>query len=154
MAADATSTADPVAHYKALLRSFIDRRPSGLRGRVARALGKHKSFVTQITSPAYAAPIPATDVRIILDTCHLSREERAEFLAAYRQAHPGRGERIAGATRPKMELRIALPSFRNPATARHVEALIVDFAERVVRLAKAAEAPAEAPALSEKEPPR
>ena len=33
--------------------------PSGTRQRLAAALGKNRSFVTQITSPAYATPIPA-----------------------------------------------------------------------------------------------
>ncbi len=39
--------------YKAILAQIIDDRPSGTRQRLAAALGKHRSFVTQITSPAY-----------------------------------------------------------------------------------------------------
>ena len=57
---------------RSLLRSFIERRPSGLRGRLAMALGKHKSFVSQIANPAYAVPIPAGDLPIIFEICHLS----------------------------------------------------------------------------------
>ena len=42
-----------------MLSTVIDQRPSGTRQRLADALGKHRSFVTQITSPAYSTPIPA-----------------------------------------------------------------------------------------------
>src|SRR5689334_6613204 len=56
-----------VARYKAYLRHCIDRRPSGLRQRLATALGKHKSFVSQISNPAYSVPIPAGDLATILE---------------------------------------------------------------------------------------
>ena len=61
------SRAEIIAGYKSLLRSCIERRPSGLRGRLAMALGKHKSFVSQIANPAYAVPIPAGDLPIIFE---------------------------------------------------------------------------------------
>ena len=44
---------DAVAAYKQILRECIDRRPSGTRQKIALALGKHKSFVSQMTNPAY-----------------------------------------------------------------------------------------------------
>ena len=50
------------------------------RGRLAMALGKHKSFVSQIANPAYAVPIPAGDLPIIFEICHLSAQERQGFL--------------------------------------------------------------------------
>jgi len=37
--------------YKSVLSTVIEQRPSGARQRLADALGKHRSFVTQITSP-------------------------------------------------------------------------------------------------------
>ena len=37
--ADPAERAEAIAGYKSLLRSFIERRPSGLRGRLALALG-------------------------------------------------------------------------------------------------------------------
>src|SRR6476661_2765698 len=97
MPADAlpASRAEIIAGYKALLRSFIERRPSGLRGRLAMALGKHRSFVSQIANPAYAVPIPAGDLPTIFEVCHLSPQEREGFLALYRRAHPERGRRLA-----------------------------------------------------------
>ncbi|MFO1049061.1 MAG: hypothetical protein U1E52_14315 [Geminicoccaceae bacterium] len=128
-----------IAGYKSLLRTFIERRPSGLRGRLALALGKHKSFVSQIANPAYAVPIPAGDLPIIFDACHLSIPEREGFLTLYRQAHPERDRRPAAPLPSSHELRLALPEFRSPATAREVEALIRDFAARIIRMAAHAE---------------
>ncbi len=61
-----------VADYKAILRRVLDNRPSGTRLKLAAALGKNRSFVTQITNPAYLVPIPAKHVAIIFEVCHLS----------------------------------------------------------------------------------
>ena len=83
-----------VARYKELLRDYIDRRPSGLRGKLALALGKHKSFISQITNPAYAVPIPAGDLATIFALCHLAPEEREAFMRLYRAAHPERARRL------------------------------------------------------------
>ena len=142
MPADAlpASRAEIIAGYKSLLRSFLERRPSGLRGRLAMALGKHKSFVSQIANPAYTVPIPAGDLPIIFEICHLSPQERDGFLALYRQAHPERSRRLAPAGPRSHELRIAVPEFRSEATAREVEALILDLSARIIRLAQHAEA--------------
>ena len=79
-----------VADYKVILRKVLDNRPSGTRLKLAAALGKNRSFVTQITNPAYLVPIPAQHVAIIFEVCHLSSSERAAFLEIYGRAHPGR----------------------------------------------------------------
>jgi hypothetical protein len=131
-----------VAAYKTLLRAFIERRPSGLRGRLALALGKHKSFVSQITNPLYSVPIPACDLPLIIDICRLSAAERDELLALYRAAHPQRQQRPpAPPPGPgPHELRIALPAFRSLAVERQIEALILEVAGRIIRIAQAAEA--------------
>jgi hypothetical protein len=134
------SRAEIIAGYKSLLRSFLERRPSGLRGRLALALGKHKSFVSQIANPAYAVPIPAGDLPIIFEICHLSPQEREGFLALYRRAHPERSRRLPLPGPRGHELRIAVPEFRSPTTAREVEALILDLSARIIRLAQHAEA--------------
>jgi hypothetical protein len=47
---------DAVRSYKRLLQAYLDRRPSGTRQKIALALGKHKSFISQIANPAYPAP--------------------------------------------------------------------------------------------------
>ena len=53
---------EAVQRYKTILQHVIDNRPSGTRQRLAGALGKNRSFISQITSPAYATPIPARHV--------------------------------------------------------------------------------------------
>lgn len=127
-----------VARYKQLLRDYIDRRPSGLRGKLALALGKHKSFISQITNPAYAVPIPAGDLATIFALCHLAPEEREAFMRLYRAAHPERARRLRPVSAAH-ELRIQLPSIRNEGLARELEALILDFAARSIRLAQRAD---------------
>lgn len=124
-----------VARYKAYLRDCIDRRPSGLRQKLARALDKHKSFVSQITNPAYPVPVPAGDLETILEVCHLSPEERRQFLALYDAAHPREAPR-RGVRAAAHRIHIDLPAFPDVATALEVEGLIRDFAARVIRLAQ------------------
>jgi len=87
------------------------------------ALGKHKSFVSQITNPAYSVPIPATDLATIFEICHLSPAEREQFLTDYRAAHPDRASRPLRAANAPHELRIALPKFETESRAREVEAM-------------------------------
>ena len=126
-----------VADYKAILRTYVDRRPSGTRLKIAQALGKHKSFVSQITNPAYSVPVPAQHVSTILEICHFSPEERDTFLAAYGAAHPN--QRLAVKPRPKAAashvIHIQVPAFDDADTQREVEDTIRQFANRVIGLA-------------------
>ena len=48
-----------VAAYKRVLQDVLERRPSGMRQRLAEALGKNRSFISQISNPTYPTPIPA-----------------------------------------------------------------------------------------------
>jgi hypothetical protein len=143
--ADAPGRAELIARYKTELRGWIDRRPSGLRRQLALTLGKNQSFISQITNPVYSVPIPAGDLPTIFEVCRPSSAERQRFLALYQAAHPKSGrlangrDAARGATGPE-EIRIALPSFRDPATRREVESLIRDFALRTIRLAQRADA--------------
>lgn len=125
-----------IARYKSLLRDCIDRRPSGLRGRLARALGKHKSFISQITNPIYDVPIPAGDLATIFEVCHLAAEERERFLALYDEAHPKRASRRPRAPSEGREVRIRLPGLADETLERELEALIRDFAARTIRIAR------------------
>ena len=125
-----------VARYKQYLRECIDRRPSGLRGRLALALAKHKSFVSQITNPGYAVPIPAGDVPTILEVCHLLPEERHAFLQLYAAAHPRRASGAASPGTAAHRIHIDLPAFDDAALAVEVEVTIRDMAQRIVRLAQ------------------
>ena len=61
-----------VAEYKAILKAVLESRPSGMRQRLAEAIGKNRSFVSQISNPAYQVPIPARHVALIFEICHFS----------------------------------------------------------------------------------
>lgn len=140
MADDSHQTADLIAEYKALLRSYIDRRPSGTRQKLAEAFGTHKSFISQITNPAYRVPLPAQHIPALFKVCHFSPEEQRAFLDIYARAHPGQYGAIEElASFEEGVLRIPLPVFADPARAQDVERLIRDFAERVIALAQEAE---------------
>ena len=128
-----------VAHYKRLLQSYIDRRPSGTRQKIAAALGTNKSFVSQITSPAYAVPVPESHIDTIMAICHFSAEERDAFLRAYADAHPGRSGSPEGGNakaEPSRRLQISVPVFGDANLQHEVEDMIRAFADRVVRLAR------------------
>lgn len=129
---------DPaVAAYKAYLRDLINARPSGLRGRLALLLGKHKSFVSQITSPNYPAPIPQAHIGTILLACQLNDREHEQFFALYRKAHGGSaGPASKVKDRP---LSINIPDFEYPETRRGVEAAIMAFAQDTIALARTIE---------------
>lgn len=137
MADDAQPTADLIAEYKMLLRRYIDRRPSGTRQKLAEAFGTHKSFISQITNPAYRVPLPAQHIPALFKVCHLSAEEQRDFLNLYASAHPGQYSAIEElASFEEGVLRIPLPQFADPERRREVELLIREFAERVIALLK------------------
>jgi len=81
---------DPVAEYKTILKRVLDNRPSGTRQRLAKALGKNRSFISQIANPAYPVPIPVLHLETMFELCHFSQDDRRDFLTAYRRAHPRR----------------------------------------------------------------
>ena len=124
-----------VADYKLMLRRVLDNRPSGTRLKLAAALGKNRSFVSQITNPAYPVPIPAKHVAIIFEVCHLSGTERAAFIEAYGRAHPGRLRAPLREVRTRTIL-VTVPELGDDKNDRAIEQLIVDFAARLVRYAE------------------
>lgn len=126
-----------IAAYKAILRAYIDQRPSGMRLRIARVLGTHKSFVSQITSPADPTPLPAKHLGPIFEVCHMSPRERETFLAAYGAAHPNqaRGLRAAPAVQGHYKtLHLELPVLDDPRRQKALEDLVSEFAHRVADL--------------------
>lgn len=140
MADDGTPTHDAIAEYKALLRLYIDRRPSGTRQKLAEAFGTHKSFISQITNPSYRVPLPAQHIPALFKVCHLNPQEQRNFLDVYARAHPGQYGAIDDlASFEDDVLRIPLPQFADPERRREVESLIRDFAERVIALLQEAE---------------
>ena len=83
------------------------------------ALGKNRSFVSQITNPAYATPIPAQHLETIFEICHFS-PRRARALPRRLSRGPSRAG-AAGRRRPRdapRQLRIcrARPRRRRRAT--------------------------------------
>ncbi len=99
---------EAIRAYKQVLSRVLDTRPSGARQRLADALGKHRSFVTQITSPAYATPIPRKHLATIFAVCHFGPAEREAFMDAYGRAHRGRVDIGAPALRTR-ELTLLVP---------------------------------------------
>jgi hypothetical protein len=120
------SELDQVAVYKTLLRDVLDRRPSGTRQRLAVALGTNRSFISQITNPAYDVPVPAQHIGTIFEVCHLSAAERAAFLGAYRRAHPRRLLEPMAAPRTRMVV-LSVPDL-GPAANRAFDSRLSAFA--------------------------
>lgn len=115
-----------VAEYKALLRKVLDNRPSGTRQRLADALGKNRSFITQIANPAYQVPIPRQHIETIFETCHFSHEEKRAFLKLYAEAHPGKLEvvRRKAATRT---IAVEAPDLGSARKNKAIDALVEHF---------------------------
>lgn len=122
---------DAVSAYKRMLGEIIDRRPSGTRQRLATALAKNRSFVSQITNPAYATPIPANHLDLIFEVCHFSHVERREFTRLYAIAHPKRAV-AEGQLRPT--LAVHLPDLGDETKNRKLHGLVSGFVRQIVKL--------------------
>jgi hypothetical protein len=123
---------EAVIAYKTILSDIIDNRPSGTRQRLATALGKHRSFVTQVTSPAYATPLPARHLETIFRVCHFSPAEQERFLNAYHRAHPGklpdlRGEKVR-------QLTLTVPDLGDDKKNRRFDEAVSEFIQRIANL--------------------
>jgi hypothetical protein len=123
----------PVAIYKRLLQQVLDSRPSGMRQRLAEALGKNRSFISQISNPIYATPIPPQHVERIFEICHFAPHEREQFLAAYHQAHP-RHHPNAARGKARRKLSISVPDLGDAQKNRELERLMVELAGKIARL--------------------
>jgi hypothetical protein len=124
---------DAITAYKAILAAIIDNRPSGTRQRLAAALGKHRSFVTQITSPGYATPLPARHLATIFQVCHVSKAEQDRFLEAYQVAHPGKLPDL-GNTGGLRQLTLMVADFGDERRNRMLDEAVQDFIQRIVVL--------------------
>jgi hypothetical protein len=121
---------DPVVEYKAILKRVLDNRPSGTRQRLARALGKNRSFISQIANPAYPVPIPVQHLETMFELCHFSQDDRRDFLAAYRRAHPRRFALVHAVPRTRI-VSLAVPDLGDAKRNRAVDAMIADFVRRL-----------------------
>jgi len=124
---------EAVAAYKRILAAVLDRRPSGTRQRLAAALAKNRSFISQISNPAYPTPIPANHLEAVFDICHFSPAERKQFMEAYGQAHPKRLALIHGAHRLKPHT-VYLPDLGDDARNDRLHAMVGNFVRQMAQL--------------------
>ena len=124
--------ADSVGAYKGVLKRVLDTRPSGTRHRLAVALGKNRSFISQIANPVYAVPIPVQHLETIFEICHFTAADRREFLAEYAEAHPRRLDvvRKAAGTR---KLTLTVPDLGDARRNRLLDETIAELARRLAR---------------------
>lgn len=135
MAESAPLRGDPtaLAEYKKLFKRVLDMRPSGTRQRLATALGKNRSFISQIANPAYPLPIPATHLDQLFDVCHFSESEKRKFLELYRQAHPGR-LRLVSSRATTRRLTIDVPDLGSADRNMMLETLFESMARNLIRI--------------------
>lgn len=128
-----------VRDYKEILRDCLAAKPSGLKKRIANAIGSNSSFVSQITNPNYRVPIPPHTVHKIMDTCHFSAAERSTFVKAYLKAHPDQSELITERTASAGNHLFVIDLVRvNDAAARDViKQALKDQAEAFIEIANA-----------------
>jgi len=128
--------APAVAAYKTVLRDVLDRRPSGMRKRLAEALGKNRSFVSQVANPAYPTPLPAVHVEAVMEICHFSPAERKAFVAAYAAAHPRRAPRLDGGRDHARQrtMSVRLPDLGDERRNRELDRLVHELVARIVRI--------------------
>jgi len=119
-----------VAEYKRIFKEVLDSRPSGMRIRLAHAMGKNRSFVSQISNPAYLVPIPIQHLSTIFDVCHFPPPARAAFLAAYARAHPRRIGRLAEIPHERI-ITLHLPDLGSSKRNGQLDALMQEFARRL-----------------------
>ena len=138
VASPSSNERDAVAAYKAIFKAVLDKRPSGMRLRLADALGKNRSFISQISNPIYATPIPAQHLATIFQLCHFSAAEKAAFLAAYAEAHPQRADTMK-AGRKERTVTLQLPSLGSAKKDGQLDALLHDFFRRLAALMRDSE---------------
>ena len=125
---------DAIRAYKNVLSDVIEQRPSGTRQRLADALGKHRSFVTQITSPTYSTPIPSKHLPAIFAVCHFGKQERDAFLAAYRVAHPRKASED-GELRRTRHISLTVPDLGDTKQNAALDRAINEFIHKITSIA-------------------
>ena len=129
----AVADSSAVAEYKRILQQVLENRPAGTRLRLAEALGKNRSFISQITNPNYSVPIPAAHLDHIFEICHFLASEKAQFMSTYRRAHPHRAPRNTADGRWR-EIVLRVPDLRDRDKNKQVDELMKEMLKRVVRL--------------------
>lgn len=119
--------------YKLVLSQVLETRPSGTRQRLADALGKHRSFITQMSSPSYPTPIPQRHLPTILAVCHFSGTEREAFMGAYGAAHRSGPELATNG--PKLrQMSLLVPELGDDKQNAALDRAVSDFVQRLTGL--------------------
>ncbi len=122
-----------VAEYKRVFKEVLDSRPSGLRIKLAHAMGKNRSFVSQISNPTYPVPVPIQHLNTIFEVCHFPPPAKAAFLRAYARAHPRRMGQLAKTPRERT-LMLNVPNLGTTKRNQQLDALMHEFARRLVAI--------------------
>ena len=122
-----------VAEYKRIFKEVLDNRPSGMRLRLAHAMGKNRSFVSQISNPTYPVPIPVQHLNTIFEVCHFAPPTKAAFLKAYARAHPRRMGRLDEIPRERT-IMLHLPDLGNSKRNAQLDSLLQEFARRLIAI--------------------
>lgn len=147
------ATPSAVGEYKRILAAILENRPSGTRQRLALALGKNRSFVSQIVNEVYPVPIPARHLDTIFEVCRFPEKERLAFLDAYSRAHPGRIEHHNSAKDQRLRpITVYVRDLGDPKRNREVDKLVADFAGRIAKLAGEKPGPGQSPNFPNREP--
>jgi hypothetical protein len=132
-ALDEAGDAGAVAEYKRVFKEVLDSRPSGMRIRLAHAMGKNRSFVSQISNPAYPVPVPIQHLSTIFDVCHFPPAAKEAFLRAYARAHPRRMGQLTKIPRER-SITLHLPDLGGGKRNAKVDTLLQEFARRLVMI--------------------
>jgi hypothetical protein len=132
-ASNEPAEAGAVAVYKRIFKEVLDSRPSGMRLRLANAIGKNRSFVSQISNPAYPVPIPVQHLNTIFVVCHFPPQAKAAFLRAYARAHPRRVGRLTDGPHERA-LTLHLPDLGSAKKNAQLETLLQEFARRLTAI--------------------
>lgn len=133
VAVDEAPEAGAVAEYKRIFKEVLDKRPSGMRLRLAHAMGKNRSFISQISNPSYPVPIPVQHLNTIFDVCHFSPQAKAAFLRAYARAHPRRISRLTEGPHERT-LTLHLPDLGSNKRNAQLDALLQEFARSLIAI--------------------
>ena len=125
-----SAPSDSVAQYKAILRSVIEQRPSGMGQRLSEALGKNRSFISQIANPAYKIPVPHKHLDTIFKVCGFSKMQKEAFLAEYYRAHPKYDKN--NALNKRLDKKITIPSTGNSDVDAKIEKLVIQMVDEMV----------------------
>jgi len=133
IASSEAAEAGAVAVYKRIFKEVLDSRPSGMRLRLATAIGKNRSFVSQISNPAYPVPIPVQHLNTIFEVCHFPPQAKATFLRAYARAHPRRVGRLTDGPHDRA-LTLHLPDLGSAKKNAQLDTLLQEFARRLTAI--------------------